>query len=1550
MEQPFVLIVDAEQDIQNILTNQLQTVGYKTDVVETGEAVLPYCHHALPDLILLSLTLPDVDGLAICTQLHQDAATSYIPIICMAASTDPDLEVQALFAGAVEYLVKPVDLEKIDVRIRPYLFLFKERRQFARTIVVSEDARPLNLVQSLTNTPDYHAHLLNSLHDQVMVFDRNYQVVEVNEPLLQQTGRRREEVLGMRCYQVNHNLDALCWLHETHPCPALRVWETKRPHRATHTHYNKDGTASFVEVVCTPLLNDEGDMVGAIEACRDLTYEQHLEQRLSAVYQLSQELTLLQQETAVINRVLKTASDLLGGKTVTYGKVDESNRQLVHAGVYYSSKQEFTVLNTRLALDGDIGICVAVYQSGQPLRIPDLRQEPHYICVDQSYVSALCVPVQTQNRVVGILTTVSEKVDAFSEDDQQLLQTLADYAAIAIENARLHEQTQQELVERKRAELALIASEEKYRNYLDNAPDAIFVVDDLGHCLEVNHAACEMTGYTEQELTTLSIFQLLAPKELSQGQEYLQTLQETGRASSEVLCVRRDGGLYYLALDGVEIGEARHSIFARDVTERRHTEMALAQSEERYRSLVAAMAEGVVLHGADGRIIAANRRAEKILGLSRNQLLGRESADPRWHVIREDGTPFPSEEHPAMVTLRTGQPQENVIMGVYKPDDMLSWISINSEPIFQGNQSKPHGVAVSFSDITVAKQLDELLHYIAEQGWHLDGVAFFESLAQCLVKLLHVEQVEVGEIQADEGLWRALVVLRNGRLQPTYTLPQAETPFADIFQDALGRKPTTAYPSLYTDQRKTAEGLGSFAAIPLWGSTGEPLGALSVHDTSPFADPNLLESALQMVAVRAAHELERRQTEARLRQLSAAVEQSPATVVITDTQGNIEYVNPKFTEITGYTATEVRGKNPRLLKSGHTSPEEYRKLWEAITQGKEWRGEFLNTKKDGSLYWEFASISPIFNEEQEITHFVAVKEDITERKEVRENLRLRNEELQTLYRIGQMLNSSLNLSQVLQQLMGEVQQLFDVDACLVWMLDAETNELICEAVTEPIDAQMQGWRLLPGEGLVGWVVQHGRSLIVNDVTQDERHFPHIDPQVHAQLNSVLSVPFRVQQEIIGVFQAVDHNRDRFTLRDQRFAESLATVSGHAIENARLHTHLQNQLDLLKTTRARLVRSEKLAAVGELVAGVAHELNNPLAATILHAQLLQMRGIPEEFQKDLQQIVTQTRRASKVVQGLLDFARQRPPERSAMHINKLLHNTLELLNYELYTHNIRLVTQFADDMPVILADQYQLQQVFVNLIHNAQQAMTRAHGRGNLSVFTAVGPSHFVADELHPRQVVRVVIQDDGHGIPPQMQVRIFDPFFTTKEPGEGTGLGLSVCHGIIAEHDGHIWVESELEQGASFIVELPVTQSHVESNGDREQRTAVPHIPNTVELLLIDDEESVLNIVRRILQRQGYQVQISRTAEEALARLQQKSYDLILCDLRMPGMSGQELYEHLDRTQPHQAKRFILLTGDSISSQTRQFLEKSHLPYIHKPFDIGELVKLVQEQLAKVVS
>ena len=315
----------------------------------------------------------------------------------------------------------------------------------------------------------------------------------------------------------------------------------------------------------------------------------------------------------------------------------------------------------------------------------------------------------------------------------------------------------------------------------------------------------------------------------------------------------------------------------------------------------------------------------------------------------------------------------------------------------------------------------------------------------------------------------------------------------------------------------------------------------------------------------------RKKTDELLRKLSRAVEQTADHMIITNSEGIIEYVNPAFQKLTGFTGTDVIGKTPRLLKSGQHNEEFYDRMWNVINSGKVFRDVVINKKKNGTLFYEEQTITPIKDANGHITHFVSTGKDITERrlseqvlKEAVEVLRRRNRELESLNRAGRKLSSSLDLDEVLTTVLEESRQLLGALACSIWLVDPKTaknkdglGELVCRQAIGPYNERVQGWRLLPGEGIAGWVAQSGESLIVPDLAADNRHFKGVDRRIGLDLRSLISVPLkRVTYGVIGVLHVLDEQVNRFNITDLVLVESLAVTATVAIENAQLFAQVQ----------------------------------------------------------------------------------------------------------------------------------------------------------------------------------------------------------------------------------------------------------------------------------------------------------------------------------------------------------------------------------------------------------
>jgi PAS domain S-box-containing protein len=372
---------------------------------------------------------------------------------------------------------------------------------------------------------------------------------------------------------------------------------------------------------------------------------------------------------------------------------------------------------------------------------------------------------------------------------------------------------------------------------------------------------------------------------------------------------------------------------------------------------------------------------------------------------------------------------------------------------------------------------------------------------------------------------------------------------------------------------------------------------------------------------------------------------------------------------------------------------------------------------------------------------------------------------------------------------------------------------------------------------------------------------------------------------------------------------------------------------------QLLQAEKMAALGQTISGVAHELNNPLATILSWAERLYTRtDLEPPVRRGLETILSESERAARIVRNLLTFARKRQTTRAMVDVNQVARETLALRAYEQRVTNIRVIDALAAGLPQVFADGHQVQQVLLNLIINAEQAMLGATGRGTIVVRTW----HDI-----DREMVVTEVNDDGPGIPEDVQPKIFDPFFTTKDIGKGTGLGLTVAYAIVQEHGGRIRIESQPGEGASFFVELPVTGVKGATSGPARGR-AVPatRAVAMASILVVEDEAQLANAVVDALRDAGYVVEHAADGEDALALVRAREHDLVICDLKMPRVDGPTFFGMLEATRPSLARRVVFVTGDVAGTEAEQFLRESGCRWMEKPFRLGDLLRTVREVLA----
>lgn len=567
-----------------------------------------------------------------------------------------------------------------------------------------------------------------------------------------------------------------------------------------------------------------------------------------------------------------------------------------------------------------------------------------------------------------------------------------------------------------------------------------------------------------------------------------------------------------------------------------------------------------------------------------------------------------------------------------------------------------------------------------------------------------------------------------------------------------------------------------------------------LFDAAPVFDTN----DVRLGAIETVFDItDRKQAEEEQRKLSRAVSENPCSIIITAFDGSIEYVNQKFCEVTGYTVQEVVGQNPRLLKSNEMLPENYAKLWNDISHGRTWHGEFHNKKKSGELYWEIASISPVMDEEGKITHYLAVKEDITQRKLFEAELAKSRDELQRKHS---------ELGELFAQVeIGKQEWEDTVDSLpeMVLMCDQHGVVKRCNrAVTaftglsynEVIDTDFIDLFSEAGLEIDSFDGTSGKLLFGGGL----RHFEMLSNELR-QVGTY---------KIRGVVITIHETTELFHINEK----------------------LQKAYTELQQTQTQIFHHEKMASIGQLAAGVAHEINNPMgfissnlstmgkymekitAFEVALIETVRERGDSETddvlhelrskmkvdfILDDIRSLLAESRdgaeRVRRIVQDLKSFSRVDEAEYKSVSINESLDTTLNILRNEIkYIADVE--QEYDPDLPFLSCYPQRLNQVFMNILVNAAHAI-KVHGVIKVST-------------KHEFDDVVVRISDSGNGIAPENLSRIFEPFFTTKEVGKGTGLGLSISYDIIKKHGGDINVESEVGVGTTFVIRLPLHYQH----------------------------------------------------------------------------------------------------------------------------------------------
>lgn len=384
----------------------------------------------------------------------------------------------------------------------------------------------------------------------------------------------------------------------------------------------------------------------------------------------------------------------------------------------------------------------------------------------------------------------------------------------------------------------------------------------------------------------------------------------------------------------------------------------------------------------------------------------------------------------------------------------------------------------------------------------------------------------------------------------------------------------------------------------------------------------------------------------------------------------------------------------------------------------------------------------------------------------------------------------------------------------------------------------------------------------------------------------------------------------------------------------LEQKVQERTQKLQEKELELIRSEKFAAIGELITGMTHELNNKLTPILGYIQIFKTMDLGKDGARYAEVMEDSAMKAKRIVESLLKYSRPVPPKQDYIDVNETLRKTIHLVEPKIRTLGLRLELSLAKTLPRTIADDAQLGQAFLNILNNSCQAMEEMEEEGALEVSSRLQGNR-----------IQFRISDTGPGISKNDLSKIFDPFFSTKEVGKGTGLGLSITYGIIQAHEGTIHVQSELGKGTTFLIELPVKEMDRKEPARRPAHASrAPH--ERGRILVVDDDESVRMVLQDALKNR-HDVHLAPSAKAAMRIMAKRTFDVYFIDLRMPGISGQQLYGWIREKRSKELDKTVFITGDTFDSKTKSFLQKSGRPRLIKPFDMAKLHEIVERILGR---